>query len=144
MKNITIRLSDKYNIDAVILSVGDDVCVIVSGGDAPHIGAVSAGVFDCGVGAAPMHMQDVSNKNEKPLVTQLYPGQTATLVLPSHKEGVVSEMLAKELSARLEKNVTVLCGIHVDNLSKEGIAEIVEIMKKSGERIAMCISGTVK
>ena len=144
MNDIKIRLSDKYNIDAVVLGIGEDVCVIVSGGDAPHIGAVSAGVFGCGVGVAPVHMQDVSNKNDKLLLTQLYPGQTATLVLPSHKEGVVSEMLAKELSARLKKNVTVLCGIHVDNLSKKGIAEIVDIMKKSGERIAMCISGTVK
>lgn len=137
----TIRISDKYNIDAQIIQVGSDICVITSGGDVPHIGAVSAGVYDGGVGAAghaPASTKSCHSKSRQ--TVQLCEGQTATLVLPTHKEGVISEMLAEKLSEKLKKNITVLCGIHMDNISKEEIKEIVDIMNESIEKIANEIS----
>ncbi len=136
-----IRISDKFNIEAQIVPVGNDVCVIVSGGDAPHIGAVSQGVYDCGIGAA---RRESNPKNNglygKKEMFNLCEGQTATLVLPAHKEGLISEMLAEKLSSELEKNITVLCGIHLDNISKEEIKEIVDIMNESADKIATEIS----
>lgn len=47
-------------------------------------------------------------------------------VYPTHREAVVAQRWAKELSARLNTSVTVACGIHYDNSTHEQIEAVLE------------------
>jgi len=76
------------------LFMGRDLCVIVTGGQAPHLGAVSCA--------------------SKELATQ-------TVRFAGHKEYHVTEMFTERLRAVFDRNIAVLCGIHVDNITKEEI-----------------------
>lgn len=51
-----------------------------------------------------------------------------TSAVPHHKEHTISEPIAIRVAEALNKTVTVVMGIHYDNLTKEGIMEVVEIV----------------
>lgn len=91
-------LNKKISVQIILLDEG--VQVIISGGDLSHIGAFSW--------KAP---------NEK----------LDTLIRPSHKEALISEKWAAELSAALNEPVAVTAGIHYDGIGREEIMEIVEV-----------------
>lgn len=74
------------------------LCVLLTGGDVPHVGAVS--------------LSDES-------------GRVQTLGLPTHKDGFVSGKWAKELALRYHLPVSVTCGIHYDNATKKQIETII-------------------
>jgi hypothetical protein len=82
--------------------MGPDLCVLITGGEAPHLGAVSC--------TSPEH-----------------PVETVRFV--SHKEYHVTEMFAEHLRAVFGGNVAVLCGIHVDNITKEEIDETLALCR---------------
>jgi hypothetical protein len=84
----------RINVELRAFFMGPDLCVAVTGGEAPHLGAVSC--------ASPEH-----------------PAETVRFA--SHKEYHVTEMFAEHLRAVFKGNVAVLCGIHVDNITKEEI-----------------------
>ena len=118
-------VSEKYQIKVQLTDVGDDLCVLLTGGDTPHIGAVSAGVYGPGIGAAHMTSEEEEALKE-PVHTYAY---------PSHRDHAMSEPLAKSLSQKLRKNVVVLCGIHIDHLPQEEIMEIVNLLPVIEEEI---------
>lgn len=120
MKEIII--SKKYKITAKIEEVGDDLLVIIAGGDAPHIGAVSAGISGSGVGAVKSEACE-----EKGVKTYTY---------PSHRDNYISEPVAKALTEKLKRNVVVLSGIHIDNLPVEQIKEIQDMVPEMTYLIA--------
>lgn len=96
------------DIELSEITVGRDLLLLITGG-VRHIGAASTAYMD---------------------------GETArvmTSAVPHHKEHTISEAIALEVAAALNRTVTVVMGIHYDNLSKEGIAEVVRIVD---ERIA--------
>lgn len=74
------------------------LCVLLMGGDLPHVGAVS-----------------LSDET----------GRVQTLELPEHRDGFISEKWARELSRRYHLPVSVTCGIHYDNATKEQIDIII-------------------
>lgn len=75
----------------------DGLAVLLTGGSKPHIGAVSAAE----------------------------PGEgTQTTQFTGHREGVVSEQWAQALCARYRTPAVVCCGIHYDNLSREGLEAV--------------------
>ncbi len=76
------------------LTLGRDVCIIIDGGDKAHIGAVSLRAHEC---------------------------KTQTLCLKGHKEDVITARVAKNVHLELKCAVTCLCGIHIQNISKEEI-----------------------
>ncbi len=78
-----------------VLWSGSDLCVILDGGDRAHTGAVSL--------AAHAHA-------------------TQTLCLRGHREDELSARVAESIHAQLQCTVTCLCGIHIDNISKDEIA----------------------
>ncbi|MNO15087.1 hypothetical protein D3C76_47420 [compost metagenome] len=91
------------DIELSVLEVGRDLLLLIAGG-VRHIGAASTAYIEEG---------DV---------------KVSTSAVPHHKEHTISESIAKRAAAALDRTVTVVMGIHYDNLSKEGIAQVVEIV----------------
>lgn len=75
----------------------DGLQVLLTGGDQSHVGAISVAESD---------------------------GRVQTLTFPGHKDQYVSEPWATALAKLFECRTAVTCGIHYDNLSKEGIAQV--------------------
>ncbi len=90
--------SSRIRIEAVTVPMGDDLCVVITGGDRPHLGAV-------GLGEAR--------------------GSISVLTIPGHREDVIVQSAASKLAARLGKNVVVCCGIHVDHITKDEIEFVI-------------------
>lgn len=91
---------------------GDDYHILVNGGERPHIG--------CTVLALPRPSLDGSGKMSS---------TASVLNVTGHKDEEVCRYLAEKVSAG--KKTTVVCtgGIHMDGITKEQIAEIVEAMR---------------
>ncbi len=92
--------------------LGDDYHILVNGGERPHIG--------CTVLAIPRPSLDGSGKMSS---------TASVLNVTGHKDEEVCRYLAEKVSAG--KKTTVVCtgGIHMDGITKEQIAEIVEAMR---------------
>lgn len=82
--------------------MGQDLCVIITGGEA-HIGAVTSG-----------------SKTKEP----------ETTVFGTHKEYHVTEMAARILRQEIDGNFTVCCGIHLDNIDKQEISDVMVIAEQ--------------
>ncbi len=98
-----IERSRKYKgqeITAQFQRVGEGLRGLVSGGQQPHIGAVSV------IG------QD---------------GRCVTLQFPGHRDGAVSEMWARAAAEAGFVPAVVEAGIHYDGLRKEEIEEIMDL-----------------
>ncbi|AIQ69154.1 hypothetical protein [Paenibacillus graminis] len=91
------------DIELSAIEVGRDLLLLIGGG-ARHIGAASTAYMEEG--------------NVK----------VSTSAVPHHKEHMVCESIAARVAAALDRTVTVVMGIHYDNLSKEGIVRVVEVV----------------
>ena len=117
---------DGFSLRAEIFPMGRDLCVLVTGGEA-HIGSISA--------ATPR--PSLANPAE-------VSATASTFCYPGHKDGKVGELFAETLSARLEKKVAVLCGIHYDHLTKDELSAVLSLAKTllaqviQGERAEHC------
>lgn len=87
------RTSGRVRLRLRAIAMGNDLCVLLDGGDTPHIGAAAL----CGATFA-----DV-------------------LPLPGHREAELAHELAQRLSAALDRTVAVICGIHLDDITREEI-----------------------
>lgn len=95
-----------FPINVALSGCGNDTLVKITSGCAPHIGSVSVAYLDSG----------------EPSLR--------TLLLPGHKDDVVSDMFAEALSKKLGATVTVVCGIHYEDPGPEGIEAILECTRK--------------
>ena len=95
----------------------DGVQILLTGGDLSHIGAVSAAEPDT---------------------------PARTLLFPGHRDQDLAEPWAETLAAALHCHVCVTCGIHFDNLSREGLSEVLAAAQILLERVktALLPSGT--
>ena len=87
------------------LEAGADWLVLVSGGDSPHVGALS-----------------LADPAEAPGVGQLPPGRS--LSYARHREAELTEPLAAGLAQGLGRKVVVAAGLHWDNFSPELLAQV--------------------
>ncbi|MCD7750258.1 MAG: hypothetical protein LUI10_00705 [Lachnospiraceae bacterium] len=91
-------MQEELTAEVFILPAGVEVNLY--GGSLPHIGAVSIVDPD---------------------------GNLTTTQFPTHKDGVVSAKWARAIADTAGVPVTVVAGIHYDNLMKEEIAAVVEL-----------------
>ena len=95
---VEIRISD----------TGSGLNILITGGDKPHIGAVSV----------------------------KSPGRALeTVLFPSHKDNVISDKWAVTFSEKYNAAAAVSCGIHYDNISKDEIKEVVKRMDEILEEL---------
>ena len=104
----TIKFKSK-KIEFLLLEIGNDLIFIISGGDLPHIGAISVGI------------PRPSLKNPDQLSSTI-----STYVFTGHKDDIIGNKIANEISKRTEKKVVVLAGIHFNHLSERDIKLVVK------------------
>ena len=92
----------KYNIEIKSTSLGEDLILMVGGGDTPHIG---------GIAVAVPYKETAS---------------VSYYSVPGHKDTVLASPMALKAAKKLRKTVVVVLGIHVDDASEEEIREICE------------------
>lgn len=97
------RKVNRIEINLTAFQMGKDLCVILTGGDTPHLGALTAA------------SQSLSPE---------------TIVFDTHKENFVTEMAAKMLRKEYQGNFVVCCGIHLDDIKKQEILDVMELCKK--------------
>lgn len=112
MYDITTKRG-RIEIDSKSIMVGKDLCVIISGGDSPHIGCVTLSV--------PRPSLSDSNRLSS---------TTSVLNLLGHKDDEAAKYVSHTLSSKLNKNVVVTCGIHVDNITTEEITVVINLLKE--------------
>jgi hypothetical protein len=95
-----VKANGRINIKLNAIEMGEDLCVIVTGGDKPHLGAVTVG----------------SKHSE-----------ANTFCFPHHKEDSVTTLLYSLITETFNKNVVVCCGIHIDNITKEEISSVISL-----------------
>ncbi len=97
-----------YDLSAAVKRIGNDLLVAVWGGEKPHIGAVAAA-------QSRPSLRD-------PAVTS---STASVFCYVGHKEDELAKAAAEVLAASLKTRVVVTAGIHWDNLSPEGIRQVV-------------------
>lgn len=107
----------KINMKAILIGE-EDLCVIISGGESPHIGCVTMSV----------PRPSLSEPN-------IISSTTSVLNLVGHKDDEAARYVSHELSSRLNKNVVVTCGIHLDNITQEEIKVTMELLNKLTEQL---------
>ncbi|SKC62891.1 prenylated flavin chaperone LpdD [Maledivibacter halophilus] len=93
------------NMKAIFM--GNDLNVMIFGGDIPHVGAVAVGV------------PKKSHSDIKKISSTV-----SVITLFGHKEDEIVKPAADLLVKTLNRNVVVTCGIHIDNISKDLINKI--------------------
>ena len=107
----------RIKISMKALLLGDDLCVVISGGDRPHIGAVTM--------STPRASLSGSGSS----------ASTSVITMPGHKDDESARMVSHSLSSRLYKNVVVTCGIHVDDITAEEINSTTIMLKELTEAL---------
>jgi hypothetical protein len=97
-------VSGTLSLEAACVSVGEDVVVVVGGGQRPHIGAAALAV-------------SMPNVHDPSVRTQ----SSYLAAVPGHKEEDLARDGALKLSKALNRTVVVTVGIHDDAISKERI-----------------------
>lgn len=110
--------SPPYKVEAQVTLIGLDLLVALYGGSKPHIGSV--------VVALPRP----SLKDNKQMSST-----SSVYNFLGHKDYVIAQRVAELLSSRLNKNVVVVAGIHIDRISKKGIAKVIENCDKLAQKI---------
>ncbi|MBU2646513.1 hypothetical protein KKI24_17525 [bacterium] len=99
--------SGSYDLEARVLLLGDDLLVVIWGGDTPHIGAV----------AMAQSRPSLKDAAELSATSSVY-----TYI--GHKEDDLVKKVSETLSKKLDKKVVVAAGIHWDNIPESGIRQV--------------------
>lgn len=57
-------------------------------------------------------------------------GTLQTITLPGHKEDVITRQWASQICEIVKQPVSVLAGVHYDDLKKEQLMEVIQILNK--------------
>jgi len=106
------RRKGRLAIRLQAIPMGVDWCLILTGGDAPHLGAAAVAQ------ARPRPAGEGSGSS------------VSVITLPGHKEDLPAREMAGRVAAVTGANVAVCCGIHLDGISP---AEIQDCLTLCGE-----------
>jgi hypothetical protein len=100
------RERGRVNLRLCCLRMGADLCVTLAGGDREHIGAVAL---------------SQPGPQGHPAVA------TSVLALPGHREEDLARRIAAQVSAQTGAVVCVACGIHLEAIRPEELAQVLEL-----------------
>lgn len=101
----------RHRVEVFCRTAGNDLIVSVSGGESPHVGAVSLAVPTAQGGA----------------------DNVGLLCAPGHRDDLPAHALAKKLCAALSRPVCLTVGLHVDNAEEK---DIILLVKNAEEAVA--------
>lgn len=111
----------KINMKAV--EIGNDLCVIVAGGCYPHIGCAILSV------------------TRPSLVDKSIISSTSSVLnVTGHKDDEALKFVSHTLSSSLNKNVVVVGGIHVDDITEGEIKITIKLLKEMTEKLILKIN----
>ncbi|WP_454193039.1 prenylated flavin chaperone LpdD [Paenibacillus sp. Marseille-Q7038] len=102
------KKSGRIHLQLRALFMGEDIVVLITGGDRPHLGTITAGA-------------------------RLEPLQT--IQLQTHKEFYITEEVAVRLRKSFRGNFAVCCGAHLDQITKEEIPLLTELAVQLGDEL---------
>ena len=110
---------DQYEgkIIANIFPLGSDYIIILQG-PGEHLGAVSLG-----------------ESYERKAIKKEYSASVSTITTYGHRDNKITESLAYTLSKNLKKNFLVIGGIHLDQISKNQLKDIIEKINSLSSKI---------
>ena len=109
-----------YLISAHGQRIGNDLHIVMTGGEQPHVGAVAVG----------------SQSEDEPDGVHV-----ALITVPGHKEDIMVEKAARRLARQLGITVLVAAGMHWDEIDKKGIAQVLEYADHLTEKILLEVRG---
>ena len=121
MKMQTFSLGvGEYLLEAVAVRCGDDLTVVIGGGERQHIGAVAVGV-------PRPSLQNAS----------IVSSSASVICLTAHKEDMLARSAALLLPRLTEHTVTVTVGLHIDDASTEAITVLEQNFKELLEQVRL-------
>lgn len=108
----------KHKIDLTAVCIGNDVVLVISGGEEPHIGAVAISI------------PRPSSKNHSALSST-----SSVFTLLGHKDDAVARPASEIVSQSLNKVAVVTAGIHVKDANKIDIQKLVANSRKGVKEI---------
>jgi hypothetical protein len=109
-----------YQISAHCQYIGNDLHIVITGGEQPHVGSVAVGTL---------------STSEPDGI------HVALITVPGHKEDIVVEKAARRLTRQLGITVLIAAGMHWDKIDKKGIAQVVEHADQLTEKILHEVRG---
>lgn len=109
----TVNRDTKYEITAAACSCGRDWSVTVCGGTLHHVGAMA-----------------IAYPSEQGVMLK-------TAAAPDHRDDTAAKIFAEMMSERLNCNISVSAGIHIDNASKEEIHLLLENCRQCCEQLLL-------
>ncbi len=89
----------KYTVRLESYGIGKDMFIVITGGEEEHIGSATL----------------IEEK-----------GYLQTMIKKGHQDYVISEKMANIIYDTIEKDLLVVCGIHIDDASKEEIDILID------------------
>ncbi len=108
-----------YKLYAEVKFIGADLLVIISGGDAPHIGSV----------AVAQPRPSLQNRRVISATSSVYN-------VPGHKDQVIAQRVSEALASHLNCTVVATAGFHRDGIGGKGIAQVLANAEKLAGKIS--------
>ncbi len=97
----------QFAVSASLQTIGADVLITLWGGTRPHIGSLAVAI---------PHPQSAPERERSSTVLQFS--------FPGHRDEAVARRVAERVAARLQRTVAASAGIHVPDITPEGIEAV--------------------
>lgn len=98
--------------------MGYDLCILIFGGDQPHIGCIAVGE----------PRESLSGNGKRSATVSVYN-------FLGHKDDEVAKPVAYEVASRLGCRVAVVCGVHYENADPELFEQVQQLTSQITEDI---------
>ena len=115
-----IEGKDKYKVKLVAIKSGEDLTVIISGGEKPHIGAMAVSI--------PRPSLEDLNKMS---------ASTSVFTLTGHKEDELSKQIAENITEVTKKVTVTIVGLHIDKATAQDIESLAQNTQKVVNKLRM-------
>ena len=113
-----IEGKDKYKVKLVAIKSGEDLTVIISGGENPHIGTIAVSI--------PRPSLKDSNKVS---------ASTSVFTLTGHKEDELSKQIAESITKITKKITVVIVGLHIEKATSQDIEHLIQNTQKAVDKL---------
>jgi len=121
-----IEGKNKYKVKLVAIRSGNELTVIISGGEKPHIGSIAISI--------PRPSLKDSNKVS---------ASTSVFVLVGHKEDELSKQIAENITKVTEKVTVTILGLHIDKATAQDIEYLIQNTQKVVDKLIIKLAKKV-